>query len=128
MPLPPPSPATTCLVTGASSGIGAQLARQLAQRGRGVTLVARREDRLRSLAEELAGRHGVRTEVVACDVSVASERAELVEEVGRRGLGMALLVNNAGFSTTGPVVDTDHDREVALVRTNVEAVVDLCAL
>ena len=128
MAIPPPSPATTCLVTGASSGIGAQLARQLAQKGRGVTLAARREDRLRALAEELTGRHGVRAEVVACDVSLAAERSRLVEEVAGRGLGVAVLVNNAGFSTTGPVANGDHDREVALVRTNVEAVVDLCSL
>lgn len=127
MSLPPPAPDRTALVTGASSGIGEELARQLAARGRGVTLVARREDRLRALADQLASSHGVRTEVVACDLTDGGARAELVEEVGRRGLAVDLLVNNAGFSTMGPVHRSHPEREVAMVRTDVEAVVDLCS-
>ena len=55
MALPPPEPNSTCLVTGASSGIGAEIARELARRGHGLTLAARREERLRELAEELGG-------------------------------------------------------------------------
>ena len=65
--LPTPHPDRTSLVTGASSGIGRDIARLLAARGFGVTLVARREDRLRELAEDLAGRHGIRAEVIAGD-------------------------------------------------------------
>ena len=65
MALPPPDPGTTCLITGASSGIGAEIARELAGRGLGVTLVARREERLRELADEIAEAHGVEAEVVA---------------------------------------------------------------
>jgi len=81
-------------VTGASSGIGADIARELADRGHGVTLVARREDRLRELADELADR--VRVEVIACDVGDSAARAGLFEEVERRGLTVDILVNNAG--------------------------------
>ena len=73
----------TAFVTGASSGIGLELARGLARRGHGVTLVARREDRLRQLAEELSGAHGVRAEVVAADLADAEERERLAE-AGRR--------------------------------------------
>jgi short-subunit dehydrogenase len=128
MALPPPTPTGTALVTGASSGIGADLARQLARRGHGVTLVARRQDRLTALADELSRAHGVRAEVVAADLTDAAARAALCDTVTDRGLTVEVLVNNAGFSTTGPVHGSDHQREVAMIRTDVEAVADLCSL
>src|SRR4051795_3784062 len=68
MALPPPAPDGTVLITGASSGLGREFAHQLAARGYGATLVARREERLRALAAELAERHGVRAEVLSCDL------------------------------------------------------------
>src|SRR3954452_6603173 len=83
--LPPPGPTTTCLVTGASSGIGADIARELVQRGLGVTLVARREDRLKELATELEA-SGVRVEVIAADVADAGARAQMVDRINRAGL------------------------------------------
>jgi uncharacterized protein len=110
-------------VTGASSGIGADIARELADRGHGVTLVARREDKLRELAAELAQR--VRLEVIACDVGDSSARAGLLDEVGRRGLTTDILVNNAGMGTIGSVAKATVDDEIAQVRVNVEAVIDL---
>jgi short-subunit dehydrogenase len=128
MVLPTPGPDRTCIVTGASSGIGVELARQLAERGHGVTLVARREDKLRALADELAGAHGVRTEVVAADLTDAASRTGLVGAMADRGLEVDVLVNNAGFSTMGPVQRSEPDREVSMVRTNIEAVVHLCSL
>ena len=121
--LPTPSPTGTAVVTGASSGIGADIARELADRGHGVTLVARREDRLRELADELAGR--VRVEVIACDVGDSADRAGLCDEVDRRGLTVDILVNNAGIGTIGAVTKTPVDEEIAQVRVNVEAVIDL---
>jgi uncharacterized protein len=127
MPLPPPAPDRTALVTGASSGIGDQLARQLAERGHGVTLVARREDRLRALADELAKEHGVRAEVVAADLSDMGGRQSVVDAVGERGLTVDVLVNNAGFSTSGPVHRSDADREISMIRTDVEAIAHLCS-
>lgn len=123
MALPTPSPAGTAVVTGASSGIGADIARELAERGQGVTLVARREDRLRELADELGQR--VRVEVIACDVADATARAGLLDEVERRGLTADILVNNAGVGTIGSVTKTHVDDEIAQVRVNVEAVIDL---
>jgi uncharacterized protein len=121
--LPTPSPTTTAVVTGASSGIGADIARELADRGHGVTLVARREGRLCELADELAGR--VRVEVIACDVADSAARAGLFDQVEHRGLTADILVNNAGIGTIGSVTKTAVDDEIAQVRVNVEAVIDL---
>jgi uncharacterized protein len=122
MALPAPAPASTAVVTGASSGIGADLARELAARGHGVTLVARREDRLKELAAELTN---VRVEVIGCDVADPEARAELFDEVQRRGLTVDVLVNNAGIGTIGPVAESTVEAEIAQVRVNVEAVIDL---
>ncbi len=111
-------------MTGASSGIGADIARELAERGHGVTLVARREDRLRELADELAGL-GANVEVIACDVADSAARAGLLDKVERRGLTVDILVNNAGIGTMGSVTKTPVAEEISQVRVNVEAVVDL---
>jgi short-subunit dehydrogenase len=123
MALPPPSPTGTVVVTGASSGIGADLAREFAHRGYGVTLVARREDKLRALAAELSA--AVRAEVITCDIADADARAALLDEVERRGLTVDVLVNNAGIGTLGAVAASSPDAEIAQVRVNVEAVIDL---
>jgi uncharacterized protein len=127
MALPAPGPDRTCLVTGASSGIGVEMARELASRGHGLTLVARREPVLREVAERLAGAHGVRVEVLAVDLTDADARAEMPLEVAERGLRVHVLINNAGFSTMGPVHRSDPDRELSMLRTDVEAVADLCS-
>jgi uncharacterized protein len=127
MALPPPDPGSTALVTGASAGIGTELARGLAQRGHGVTLVARREDRLRQLADELRERHGVRAEVVAVDLASERERDRLADAVEALGLNVEILVNNAGFGIYEPLARSDRQRELQQVRLLVEAVVDLDA-
>jgi uncharacterized protein len=123
MPLPTPSPVTTAVVTGASSGIGADIARELARRGHGVTVIARREDPLRELAAELADK--VRVEVIACDVGDPDARAGLFDEIADRGLTVDILVNNAGIGTIGSVAKSAVADEIAQVRVNVEAVIDL---
>ncbi len=128
MALPAPKDSTTAVVTGASSGIGAEIARELSRRGHGVTLVARREDRLKALADELSQTHGIRVEVLAADLTDARSRAELPGKIEARGLVVDVLVNNAGFTTMGPVSKATREDELALVRTDVEAVVDLCTL
>ena len=118
MALPPPTNGSTVLVTGASAGIGAELARGLAARGYGVTLVARREERLRALADEL----GSGAEVAACDLSDAGARQALIAGLERQVLGVC---NNAGFGSVGRFAELDAERELRLVRVNVEAVVEL---
>lgn len=124
MALPPPDPGSTCLVTGASSGIGADIARELARRGHGVTLAARREDRLRDLADELSAL-GVRAEAVACDVTDEASRTGMAKHIENLGLTVEVLVNNAGFGSGGPFQELDTDDEVRMVKTNCEAVVAL---
>jgi short-subunit dehydrogenase len=128
MGLPEPAPDRTCLVTGASSGIGVELATQLAERGLGVTLVARREDRLKVLADDLAAKTGVRAEVLAVDLTDESARAAIPTTLAERGLTIDVLVNNAGLSTMGPVASSDPAAELRMIRTDVEAVVHLCSL
>lgn len=127
MALPVPTPSTTAVVTGASSGIGVEIARQLARRGHGVTLVARREAELREVAEGLASAHGIRAEVVAADLADPVSRSAVVAAVADLGLTIDVLVNNAGLSTTGPVSANDVDAELRMVRVDVEAVVELCS-
>ena len=125
MSLPPASPGSTCLVTGASSGIGAEIARGLADRGHGVTLAARREDRLRELADELVDEHGIRAETVALDVADDGARRDLVTELESRGLTVEVLVNNAGFGSGGAFAELDAEDEASMVRTNVEALIGM---
>ena len=128
MALPPPAPDSTCLVTGASSGIGAEIARELASRGLGVTLVARREERLRELAQELERNHEVRAEIVAASVSDREGRQRLADEIEGRGLTVEVLVNNAGFGSGGRFQKQEVEAEEEMVRTNVEGVVGLCGV
>ena len=125
MSLPAPSPDSAALVTGASSGIGASIAHQLAERGHGLVLVARRKDRLDALAQELSGEYGVRAEAVGCDLGKAASRQRLPARIESLGLDVNVLVNNAGFATNGAFHESDSARELEQVRVLVEAVVAL---
>jgi uncharacterized protein len=113
------------LITGASSGIGAEFARQLAALGMHLVLVARRQSELEALARELHEKHATRCEVIAVDLSTRAAAAELVQEVERRGLSIELLVNNAGFGIVGEVDEVDVDKMTQLVHLNVATCVDL---
>ncbi len=111
--------AEVALVTGASSGIGAEFARQLSEKDYEVVLVARRKGRLEALAGDLRGP----ARVIACDL--AHDAASLAPQVAELGIEVDVLVNNAGFGTHGRFTDTDAPREAEEVRLNCEALVTL---
>jgi short-subunit dehydrogenase len=123
--LPTPSPKSAALITGASSGIGAAIAKQLAERKHNVVLVARRKQRLKALADELTDEYAVRAETIACDLSKPAPRGRLPGQIDELGLEIDILINNAGFATGGPFADSDPDRELEQVRVLVEAPVAL---
>lgn len=113
------------LVTGASAGLGAGFARALAERGRDLVLVARREERLVELGRELASRHGVEARHVALDLARPDGPQELERWCADRGIEVDLLVNNAGFGAQGRFVDLDRERQLELLRLNVVAATDI---
>ncbi|MCW2710107.1 MAG: family NAD(P)-dependent oxidoreductase [Marmoricola sp.] len=123
MALPAPRPAHVAVVTGASSGIGAQIARELSRRGHELVLVARSADRLQSLADELP----TTAHVVPADLSDHQARAGLLAEIESRGLTPQVLVNNAGFSTLCPVHRSNPEQELRMIEVDVAAVAELCS-
>jgi uncharacterized protein len=122
MALPPPSYGSTIFITGASSGIGADLARQLAERGYNVTLSARRRERLEELVDELRDVH---VDVEACDLGDAAARRRLTAKLLAGEREVVGVCNNAGFGNLGRFLDQDLERETDVVRLNVEAVHEL---
>jgi short-subunit dehydrogenase len=125
MSLPAPRPNSLAIVTGASAGIGAEIARELARRGHGVVLVARRKERLVALAEELEQDHGVRAETISADLGKPASRSRVQGRISELGVEVDILVNDAGFATGGPFYKSDPERELEQVRVLVEAVVAL---
>jgi short-subunit dehydrogenase len=115
----------TALVTGASSGIGEVFARRLAARGRNVLLVARSEDKLITLCNELGRANSVRAQYVAMDLSKPESPALLFEEGEKRGLIVDMLINNAGFGSFGDFTKLELERELNMIDLNIKALVDL---
>lgn len=111
------------IVTGASSGLGDAFARQLAERGMNLVLVARRRDRLEALAEELRKGRGVQVEVFAVDLGQPGAAVRLHEAVA--GRPVALLVNNAGYGLKGRFTEIDWARHEAMVRVDILALTEL---
>src|SRR5438309_2284922 len=103
------------LITGASGGIGLELAREFAANGHPLILVARNESRLNELAAELTRTHRVEATVIPGDLSDPNGPAALFEEVGRRNLQVDILVNNAGVMETGAFHDADTESLLGLV-------------
>ncbi len=116
------------LITGASSGIGECFARALAARGRNVVLVARSRAKLEALANELRAAHAVEARPIEIDLSGPGASSDLAQDLGERGLEVSLLVNNAGFGARGEFIKLPLDRQLEMLRLNIQAVVELTHL
>jgi short-subunit dehydrogenase len=121
-------PKMTALVTGASGGIGEELARLFAADGHDLVLVARSQDKLARLSAELEGKHGVRARVLASDLARAAAPQEIFEELQGAGVSVDALVNNAGIGSYGLFAETDLKSELELLQINVVALTHLSKL
>ena len=116
------------LVTGASTGLGAEFARQLASHGMHLVLVARRGELMDELATELHTKHGTQCLVITADLSSPGEPQRILAEIAAHGKTIALLINNAGFGIVGEVHNADVDRILTMIRLNVSALIELTYL
>jgi len=118
----------TVLITGASSGIGRELARLFAGDGADLVLIARSEGGLRELAGELAATYGAEAQVVPADLTRPASPGEIVQALARRRIAVDVLVNNAGFGARGPVAEIGVERQLEMIEVNVAALTRLTAL
>lgn len=119
------NPPSYSLITGASSGIGECFARELAARGRNLLLVARSGDKLESLASELTSAHKILAEPLAMDLSEPGAGERLAQQIGARALEIDLLINNAGFGARGRFWDLPLDKQLSLMRLQIETLMEL---
>src|ERR1700737_122630 len=113
------------LITGASSGLGLEYAKLFAAHQKDLVLVARRKERLDSLAKEISAARGIKGGGIAADLADPTTPGRIAEGVKRRGLEIEYLVNNAGFGTTGPFAESEPAKELEMVRVNIAALVEL---
>ena len=118
----------TVLITGASSGIGLELARLFAADGSDLILVARREAELQSLADDMAASHGISARVMTEDLSDLSAPQRIVDRLATDELELDVLVNNAGFGLRGPAAELDLQRQLDMLQVNVTALTHLTRL
>jgi short-subunit dehydrogenase len=121
----PMSGREVALITGASMGIGKELAEIFAADGRDLVLVARSEDKLQSLGKELESAHGITAHVVPADLTDPSAPANIFAALESKGIELDYLVNNAGFGATGAFAELSLKRQLDMVQVNVDAVVAL---
>lgn len=123
-PFPNPTNNSYALITGASSGIGAEFARQLAAAGYNLVLTARREEKLTAFAAELRATYNITTEVIAADLAQSDDVAQLEARIA--ALNLAVLINNAGFGTTGGLAASDLDSQMGMLDVHIMAPMRLC--
>lgn len=118
----------TALITGASSGIGLELAKQFAQVGDSLVLVARSETKLQQLKNEFTDKYSIHVDVVVADLAESNAAEKILQELKQRKLVIDILVNNAGFGELGLFHEIETQRQLKMIRLNVEAVVHLTRL
>ncbi|MBK9125377.1 MAG: SDR family oxidoreductase [Chloroflexi bacterium] len=116
------------LVTGASSGLGEEFARQMSAAGTNLVLVARREDRLNAVADELSKAHGIQTKVIAADLSLPDVPQAIYDQLRADGIGVDVLINNAGFGLYGKFTDIAWEREQQMLDIDIATVVRMTRL
>lgn len=114
-----------CLITGASAGIGAELARVFASHGHRLALTARRLPEMNALADEITATGQPRPVVIAADLTDPQAPARLQDALTAAGLEPAIVVNNAGFGLLGDAATLDHGRQLAMIDLNARALTDL---
>lgn len=115
----------TALITGASGGIGEELAKVFAARGFDLVLVARTEAKLTALGEALATQHGITATAITADLARTEAPGEVVADLAGRGIAVDVLVNNAGFAAYGAFQEIDLDQQLQLIRVNIAALTEL---
>lgn len=120
--------ASTALITGASSGIGYELARVFARQKYNLVLVARSENKLQEIADELRKAFEVQVTVLAKDVSVLSSSTEIYDSLKQQGIAVDVLVNNAGFGDFGFFTETKWEKELEMINLNMTALTALTKL
>ncbi|CAN5610213.1 SDR family oxidoreductase [soil metagenome] len=118
----------TALVTGASSGLGVDFARQLAEQGCHLILVARREDKLREVAQEVTLKYGVEVMVLTLDLGIANAAQDLYDQIKKQGKVVDVLINNAGFGLFGEFITLPWVREKAMLELDIITLVHLTKL
>lgn len=118
----------TVLITGASSGIGMELAKLFAADGSDLVLVARREERLNELAQELESEHGTQVHVLPKDLSKKTAPKEIFTHLNKEKIQIDVVVNNAGFGNRGTIAELDSDLQMDMVQVNVAALTHLTSL
>ena len=113
------------IITGASSGIGKDFSKQLAQQGNNLILIARRLDKLDGLAQELRATYGVKIETLSADLATMESSAEIEKKITESAWKVNGLINNAGFGDRGAFIDIPLDRQLQMIQLNVTTLVDL---
>ncbi len=118
----------TALITGASSGIGLELAKLFAQDGYDLVLLARRREKLEALGGELARRHGIRSRTIGADLADPAAPAQIFRQLEVASVAVDVVVNNAGFGALGPFATTDLETERRMIQVNIGALTHLTKL
>ena len=116
------------LITGASTGIGKELAHIHAEKGGDLVIVARNKNKLDELKADLEKKHGIKALVIAKDLGISEVPKEIYEEVKSAGIAIDILINNAGFGALGKFHELDYDRQISMINLNITSLTALTRL